>query len=39
MRIEPFKEMVDCGPPPDPARLRDIARICEEADKERTGRE
>jgi hypothetical protein len=20
-RIEPFKGMVDCGPPPDPARL------------------
>ena len=28
-RIELFKGMVDCGPPPDPARLRDIERICE----------
>ena len=27
--IELFKGMVDCGPPPDPARLRDIERICE----------
>ena len=36
--IEPFKGMVDCGgPPPDPAQLRDIERICAEAAKERTG--
>jgi hypothetical protein len=35
-RIEPFKGMVDCGPPSDPARLRDIARICEQDRKERT---
>lgn len=27
-RIEAFKGIVDCGPPPDPARLRDIQRIC-----------
>ena len=27
-RIEPFKGLVDCGPPPDPALVRDIARIC-----------
>ena len=36
-KIEPFKGMVDCGPPPDPARLRDIERICEQVRKERTG--
>ena len=35
-RIEPFKGMVDCGSPPDPAMLRDIARICEQVEKERT---
>ena len=35
--IEPFKGMVDCGPPPDPARVREIQRICEQAAKERTG--
>jgi len=35
-RIEPFKGMVDCGgPPSDPAQLRDIERICEQAAKER----
>jgi hypothetical protein len=28
-RIEPFQGMVDCGKPPDPAMLRDIAGICE----------
>ena len=28
-RIEPFKGMVSCGPPPNPALLRDIQRICE----------
>ena len=28
-RILPFNGMVDCGPPPDPARLRDIERICD----------
>ena len=27
-RIEPFKGMVDCGPPPDPALVRYIERIC-----------
>jgi len=31
--IEPFKGLVDCGPPPDPARVRDIERICEQAKK------
>ena len=36
--IAPFKGMVDCGPPPDPARLRDIVRICAEAAKDRTER-
>jgi hypothetical protein len=35
-RIEPFKGMLDCGPPPDPALVRDIERICEELAKERT---
>jgi hypothetical protein len=29
-RIEPFKGMVDRGPPPDPALVRDIERICEQ---------
>jgi hypothetical protein len=33
-RIEPFKGLVDCGPPPDPALLRDVARICEQVAKE-----
>jgi hypothetical protein len=33
-RIEPFKGLVDCGPPPDPALVRDIERICEEVAKE-----
>ena len=33
--IEPFKGMVDCGPPPDPALVRDIARICEEVRSEK----
>jgi len=28
-RIEAFKGMVAFDPPPDPARLRDIERICE----------
>ena len=28
-RIESFKGMVDCKPPSDPIRLRDIQRICE----------
>src|SRR4029453_931537 len=38
-RIEPFKGLVDCGgPPSDPAQLRDIERICEEAAKERAAR-
>ena len=35
-RIEPFKRLVDCGSPPDPALVRDIERICEEVAKERT---
>ena len=35
-RIEPFKGLVDCGgPPSDPAQLRDIERICEQAARER----
>jgi hypothetical protein len=34
-RIEPFRGMVDCGTPPDPALLRDIQRICENLKKER----
>lgn len=34
-RIEPFKGMVDCGKPPDPALVRDIERICEEVANER----
>lgn len=34
-RIEPFQGMVDCGPPPDLALLRDITRICEQVTKER----
>jgi hypothetical protein len=36
-RIEPFKGMVDCGPPPDPAMVRNIARICEQVAKGRKG--
>ena len=36
--IYTFKGMVDCGPPPNPARLREIQRICDEATKERKGR-
>ena len=28
-RIEPFKGLVDCGAPVDPALLKDIERICE----------
>ena len=34
--IEAFRSMVNCGDPPDPTRLRDIQRICEQAAKERT---
>ena len=34
-RIHPFKGLVDCGPPSDPALLRDIQRICEQVAKER----
>jgi hypothetical protein len=34
-RIEPFKGLVDCGLPPDPALVRDIARICEEVRSEK----
>ena len=26
--IKPFRGLVDCGPPPDPARLREIRQIC-----------
>jgi hypothetical protein len=37
-RIEPFKGLVNCGPPPDPALVRDIERICAEVAKERTGK-
>jgi hypothetical protein len=33
--IEPFQGMVNCGPPPNPALLADIRRICEEVKKER----
>ena len=32
-RIEPFKSLVDCGPPPDPALVGDTERICEEVTK------
>jgi hypothetical protein len=35
--IEPFKGLVDCGAPPDPASVRDIERICDEMAKERAG--
>jgi hypothetical protein len=35
-RIEPFKGMVDCGTRPDPALVRDIARICRQMLKDRT---
>jgi hypothetical protein len=31
--IELFKGMVDCGPPPNPATLRDIERICAEVER------
>jgi hypothetical protein len=37
-RIKPFKGMVDCGTPVDPALLRDIIRICEQVARERTQR-
>ena len=33
--IHPFKGLVSCGLPPDPDRLRDITRICEQVAKER----
>lgn len=33
-RIYPFKGLVECGPTPDPALLRDITRICESIGKE-----
>ena len=36
-RIEPFKGVVECGPPPDPALLRDIQRICEQVAKREKG--
>jgi hypothetical protein len=32
-----FKGMVDCGPPPDPARIRDIERICENVTERAAG--
>jgi len=32
-RIEPFKGMVDCGAPVDPALLKDIERICQSVKK------
>ena len=35
VRIEPFKGLVHCGPPPDRALVRDIERICEEVANER----
>ena len=35
-KIEPFTGMVDCGPPPDPVRLKDIQRICDEVARKRT---
>jgi hypothetical protein len=31
--ITPFKSMAYCGPPPDPSRLREIARIYEQVRK------
>jgi hypothetical protein len=36
-RIEPFKGMVACGKPPDPAMVTDIERICKHVAEERTG--
>ncbi len=33
-RIEPFRGMVDCAPPSDPAKLREIAQICGQPMKE-----
>jgi hypothetical protein len=36
--IKPFKGLVDCGgAPSDPARLRDVERICAEVARERAG--
>src|SRR5215467_170590 len=34
-KIEPFKGMVSCYPPSDPALLRDIQRICESVKQDR----
>jgi hypothetical protein len=36
-RIEPFKGLVDCGPPQDPALVRDVERICEQVARESNG--
>src|SRR5688572_17649439 len=36
-RIEPFIGLVNCVPPPNPALVRDIERICEEVAKEKKG--
>jgi hypothetical protein len=36
-RIEPFKDLVNCGPSPDPALVRDIARSCSQVAQERVG--
>jgi hypothetical protein len=36
--IYPFKGLADCGPPSNPAQLRDIERICAEAAKGRAGK-
>jgi len=33
-RIETFKRLVGCSPPPDFALLRDVTRICEQMSKE-----
>ena len=38
-RIEPFNGLVDCGPPPDPALVRDIERMCEDVARERNAHE
>ena len=34
-KIHPFKGMLDFGPPPDPARLRETKRVIDEVVKER----
>jgi hypothetical protein len=38
-QIEPFKGTVDCGPPPDAALVRDIARICEQVVRQQNRRD